>query len=155
MPCRNPCRLYFHLAFTYTLRWSLERSVKRTWTGSAFSTNESAWSVMVTGSQSRVRSGPNSPITLRSQCPFFLHKEITSALRYTLHFHFKLFCPTHNLPHPKLLYTFKCQAITDLLYRLWYLVPRTLFAKGVDKMLRGLQVSRFSIVDMILFVNVK
>ena len=35
--------------------WSLECSVKRTWTGSfTFSTNESAWSVMVTGSQSRV-----------------------------------------------------------------------------------------------------
>jgi hypothetical protein len=42
----------------HILRWSLERSVKRTWTGSAFSTNESAWSVMDVGSQSRVQSGP-------------------------------------------------------------------------------------------------
>ena len=59
MPCRNPHRLYIHLAFTHSLRWSLnQRSVKRTWTGSAFSTNESAWSVMVTGSQSCVWSGP-------------------------------------------------------------------------------------------------
>ena len=40
-------------------RWSLKHSVKRTWTGSTFSTNESAWSEMVTGSQSRVWSGPN------------------------------------------------------------------------------------------------
>ena len=55
MPCKNPRRLYIHLAFTCILRWSLKRSVKRqTWTGSAFSTNESAWSVMVTGSRSRV-----------------------------------------------------------------------------------------------------
>jgi hypothetical protein len=58
MPCRNPRRIYIHLAFTYILRWSLKRSVKWTWTGSAFSTNESAWSVMVVGSQSRVWSGP-------------------------------------------------------------------------------------------------
>ena len=43
MPCRNPYRLYIHLAFI--LRWSLKSSVNRTWTGSAFSTNESAWSV--------------------------------------------------------------------------------------------------------------
>ena len=58
MPCRNPCRLYIHIAFTYILCWSLKRSVKRTWTGSTLSTNESAWSVMVTGSQSRVWNGP-------------------------------------------------------------------------------------------------
>ena len=45
MPRRNPCRLYIHLAFTYILRWSLKSSVTlRTWTGSAVSTNESAWS---------------------------------------------------------------------------------------------------------------
>jgi hypothetical protein len=48
------------LAFTYILWWSLKHSGKRTWTGSAFSTNESAWSVMVTGYQSRVWSGPNN-----------------------------------------------------------------------------------------------
>ena len=41
---------YIHLAVTCCVS-SLEGSVKRTWTGSAFSTNESAWSVMVTGSQ--------------------------------------------------------------------------------------------------------
>ena len=28
MPCRNPHRLYIHLAFTYSLHWSLKRSVK-------------------------------------------------------------------------------------------------------------------------------
>ena len=57
MPCRNPCRLYVHLAFTCSLRWSLKCSVNRTWTNSAFSINENAWSVMVTGSQSHVWSG--------------------------------------------------------------------------------------------------
>jgi hypothetical protein len=63
MSCRNLCRLYTHLAFTYILRWSLKQSVKRTWTSSTFSTHESAWSVMVTGSQSRVWSGPWSQVT--------------------------------------------------------------------------------------------
>jgi hypothetical protein len=48
-----------HLSCIHLLRWSLKRSVKRTWTSSAFSTNESALSDMVTGSQSRVWSGPN------------------------------------------------------------------------------------------------
>ena len=56
----HPCRLSIHLAFTYILRWSLKRRVKQTWTGSAVSTNESAWCVMVTGPQSRVWSGPNN-----------------------------------------------------------------------------------------------
>ena len=36
MPRRNPCRLYIHLASTYSLRWSLKRTNlvwrKRTWT---------------------------------------------------------------------------------------------------------------------------
>lgn len=32
--------------------------MKRTWTGSPFPTNESAWIVVVTGSQSPMRSGP-------------------------------------------------------------------------------------------------
>jgi hypothetical protein len=64
MPCRNPRRLYTHLAFTYILRWSLKISVKRTWTGSTFSTNKSAWSVLVTGTQSRVWSGPWKEIKL-------------------------------------------------------------------------------------------
>jgi hypothetical protein len=36
------------------LRWSLECSVKWPWAGSAFSTNESAWSAVVTGPQARV-----------------------------------------------------------------------------------------------------
>ena len=35
------------------LRWSLKRSMKRPWGGASFSTNESAWSAMVTGPQSR------------------------------------------------------------------------------------------------------
>ena len=35
MPCRNSCRLYIHLAF-HILRWSLKRSVKRTWTALSF-----------------------------------------------------------------------------------------------------------------------
>jgi hypothetical protein len=43
MPCRSLCRVYIHLA-THILRWSLKRSIvkQRTWTSSAFSTNESA-----------------------------------------------------------------------------------------------------------------
>ena len=53
----DTCRLYIHLASTYSLRWSLECSVKRTWTGSTFSTNESTSSAMDTGSKSRVWSG--------------------------------------------------------------------------------------------------
>ena len=49
------------------LCWSLKRSVKRTWTGSAFSTNESAWSVVVMGWQSHVWSGPKSATPLSAQ----------------------------------------------------------------------------------------
>ena len=62
MPMQGSIHVDFtsHLAFTYLLCWSLKRSVKKwTWTGSAFSTNESAWSVMVTDSQSHVWRGPN------------------------------------------------------------------------------------------------
>jgi hypothetical protein len=43
-----------HPSYIHVLHWSLKHSVKQTWTGSAFSTNESARSAMVTGSQSRV-----------------------------------------------------------------------------------------------------
>ena len=43
----------------------LKRSVKWTWTGSAFSTNESAWRVMVTGTQSRVCERPLLPWSLK------------------------------------------------------------------------------------------
>ena len=57
IPCRNSCRL-LHPSCIHILRWSLKHSVKWTWTGSAFATNGSAWSVVVTGSQSRVWSGP-------------------------------------------------------------------------------------------------
>jgi hypothetical protein len=58
MPRRYPHRL-LHPSCIHILRWSLKRSVKQTWTGSTFSTDESAWSVMmVMGPQSRVWSGP-------------------------------------------------------------------------------------------------
>ena len=59
MPCRNPRRLYIHhLAFTYSIG-PLIIGCNELGTGSAFSTNESAWSViMVMGSQSRAWSGP-------------------------------------------------------------------------------------------------
>ena len=40
------------------------------------------------------------------------------------------------------------------LHHLWYLVSRTLFVKGLNKMLRGLEVSRSLIVIMILCVNI-
>ena len=53
MPCKNPRTLYINIAFTY-LVGPLPRSVKRNWTGSGFSTNESASGVMITGSQYRV-----------------------------------------------------------------------------------------------------
>ena len=43
-----------HPSCIQLLRWFLQRSVKWTWTSSAFSTNESASSAMGTGSQSRV-----------------------------------------------------------------------------------------------------
>ena len=56
MPCRNPCRL-LHPSCIHILSWSLKRTVKRTWTSSAFSTNERAWRVMVSDSQSCVCSG--------------------------------------------------------------------------------------------------
>ena len=57
MPCRKQSMNIVHPSCIHILHWSLKRSVKRTWTGSAYSTNESAW-VLVTGSQSRVWSGP-------------------------------------------------------------------------------------------------
>jgi hypothetical protein len=53
---QNPCRLYIHLAFTCSVGHS-KGSVKWTWTGSDFSTNERARSIMVTGSLPCVWSG--------------------------------------------------------------------------------------------------
>ena len=38
-------------------------------------------------------------------------------------------------------------------HRLWYLEPRTLFAKGLNEMPRGFQVSHPFFDDMILLVN--
>ena len=54
--CMNPCKPYTHLAFTYSVGPS---SIVWSELGPAppFSTDESAWSVMVTGSQSRLWSG--------------------------------------------------------------------------------------------------
>jgi hypothetical protein len=49
-----------HPSCIHMLCWSPKLTVTRTWTNSAFSTNESAWSVTVTGSQSHVRSGPKT-----------------------------------------------------------------------------------------------
>ena len=54
-----------HPSCVHILCWSLKRSVKQTWTSSTFSTNESASSVMVTGSQSRVWSGTNLGMLLQ------------------------------------------------------------------------------------------
>ena len=75
VPRKNPCRLYIHLALAYTLCWSLKRSVERTWTGSAVSTNESAWSVMVTGSQSRGGVALTNVVDVLQlgQCPSLTH----------------------------------------------------------------------------------
>jgi hypothetical protein len=47
-----------------TPKGPMEYSIKRTWTGSAFSTNESAWSLMATGSEPHVWSGPKGYFTL-------------------------------------------------------------------------------------------
>ena len=56
------CHVGIHVDFTSILYsillWSLKCCVKQTWTGSTISTNESAWSLMVTGNQCRVWSGP-------------------------------------------------------------------------------------------------
>ena len=45
-----------HPSYIHLLCWSLTRSVKRTWIGSTFSTNERASSAMVNGPQARVWS---------------------------------------------------------------------------------------------------
>jgi hypothetical protein len=77
---------HIHLAFTYILRWSLNRSVKRTWTGSAFSTNEHAWSVMVMGFQSHVWSGPEFPFACHSKMEQGPHiKMVTSLASHGCH----------------------------------------------------------------------
>ena len=46
------------------LPWSLKRSVQRTWTSSAFSTNESPGSALVAGPQSRARSGSEKKLQI-------------------------------------------------------------------------------------------
>ena len=70
MPCRKPCRLYIHLAFTYSFGPS---STLWSELGPAppFSTNESDWSVMVTGSQSPVWSGPKTKRGSNTKYPFW------------------------------------------------------------------------------------
>ena len=77
----NACRLYIHLAFTYS---SGPSSIVWSELGPALPFPESAWSVMVTGSESHVWSGPN------------LHKSLSLSLSWMIwNFHqilFKLFC---------------------------------------------------------------
>ena len=54
MPCKNPCRL-LHPSCIHIFRWSLQHSVKqRTLTGPPSSTNERAWSDMVSRALSLV-----------------------------------------------------------------------------------------------------
>jgi hypothetical protein len=43
--------------------------------------------------------------------------------------------------------------MTTTLHCLWYLVPCTIFAKGLKWMLKGLSVSGLLIANMILFVT--
>jgi hypothetical protein len=86
MQCKNPCTRYIHHAFTHRLHWSLKPSVKWTWTGSTFSTNESTWSVMVMGTQSRVWSGPqymatNKYYEIRSRVPI----GVWHGMEYNMH----------------------------------------------------------------------
>ena len=75
MPCRIPCRLCIHLAFTYSVGPS---SVMWSEIGPAppFPTSESAWSVMVTGSQSRVGSGPECSCNHRLCTPTIQSKPV-------------------------------------------------------------------------------
>ena len=40
------------------------------------------------------------------------------------------------------------------LHRLWYLLSRTLFVKGINEVPRGLKVSHLPIANMILFINI-
>ena len=77
-PCRHPCRL-LHPSCIHILCWSLKRSVKLTHTGPAFSTDESAWSVLVAGSQSRVWSRPNVWVGSPSMCE---HGDVERPLIY-------------------------------------------------------------------------
>jgi hypothetical protein len=56
-PCRNPCRLYIHLPFTYSVGPS-KRSMKRTWLAPPVPPMRVLEVVIVTGPQSRVWSGP-------------------------------------------------------------------------------------------------
>ena len=59
MPCTSPCRLYIHhLAFTYSVGPSSIVWSSKLGLAPPFPPNESAWSVMVMGSQSRLWSGP-------------------------------------------------------------------------------------------------
>jgi hypothetical protein len=51
-------QLTLYPSCNHLLRWSLKHIVKQTCTSSAFPTNESTWSAMVMGPQSRVWSGP-------------------------------------------------------------------------------------------------
>jgi hypothetical protein len=51
------CHVRIHVSRIHLLCWPLKRSVNRTWTGSTFSTNESARSAIVTGPQFHVWSG--------------------------------------------------------------------------------------------------
>ena len=53
MPCKNLCRVYVHLAFTYFVG-----PCEVNLTGSTFSTHECVWSVMVMGVQSCVWNRP-------------------------------------------------------------------------------------------------
>ena len=80
MPFKNPCRCYIHhLAFTYSAGPSAN-SVKWTWT---FSTNESAWSVPVTGSQSCVWRAPKPMVSSP-----LLNKRATSHTRPSARDHY-------------------------------------------------------------------
>ena len=87
IPCRNPCKLYIHLAFTYS-----DGPPSVVWSeliGSAFSTNESAWIAMVTGPQSHVWSGPEKAMRAISHnyfmghhcCKFVLKKPVDVMIK--------------------------------------------------------------------------
>ena len=59
VPRRNPCRLYIHLAFTYSVDPSSVAWRSELRPAPPFPPMRAAWSVPVTGSQSRVWSGPH------------------------------------------------------------------------------------------------
>ena len=116
-----PCRLYIPSCI-HMLRWSLECSVKRTWTGSAFSTNESAWTVLVTGPQSRVWGGPKL-VTFVHVDPANITMGCHNLCKFRLNVHY--------LQHPIIIFSGSIWTNTHYLTMLCCMLPFQIFKMGV------------------------